>query len=161
MSEDISNKIDFFKDIFSNIGKKPVIVCLGNDLRNDDGIGPYIARNIKNNKFKIIDAGQVFENYIYDIINYRPTDIIIIDAAFFGGSTGDVSLIGEDKISCVKMVSTHALPLTHILDIIKAELNNVNIYIIGIQISNTGFGEDISDSVKKVGDDIINYINSI
>lgn len=161
MSKDGNNKIAFLKEIFSKLGNRAIIVCIGNDLRNDDGIGPYIAKNIKNDKFKIIDAGQVFENYIYEIIDYNPTDIIFIDAAFFGSSPGDLSLIDENSISSFKLVSTHSLPLTHLLDLIRCEIKDVNIHIIGIQVSNTDFGESISSEVKKTGDDIVNYINSL
>lgn len=161
MSENFNIKINILKEIFSNLGKRPIIVCVGNDLRNDDGIGPYIARNIKNDKFKIIDAGQIFENYIYEIIDYNPTDVVFIDAAFFGSSPGDLSLIDENNISSFKLLSTHSLPLTHLLDLIRFEIKDVKIHIIGIQVANIDFGENISSDVKKTGDDIINYINSL
>lgn len=162
MSKDGHDKIEPLKKVFSNIGERVLIVCIGNELRNDDGVGPYIARGIKNTKFKVIDAGDVLESYIYDIIDYKPSDIIIVDAAFFGGSVGDISIIKEEDISSVRMVSTHTLPLSHLINIIRSELNNeLNIKIIGIQVSDTSFGQNISDKVKKTADEIVDYINSV
>lgn len=150
--------------VFDNIklkGKRIVVVCLGNELRNDDGVGPYIAKRIKNDSVKIIDAGQSFENYIFDVINYSPTDLFIVDAAFFGGNTGEVSILDEKNLAVARMVSTHSLPLNLLLDMVRQEIHDINIIIVGIQVSNCDFGTDINTDVKKAADALIDYFNKI
>lgn len=142
-------------------GNKILVVFLGNEFRNDDGIGPYISKKINNPNIKVIDAGQTFENYIVDIVNYRPTDIVIVDAAFFGGKVGEIRILDEKKLSQIRMVSTHSIPINLILDIIKNDLPDVNVVILGIQVSDVGFGENISDDVKKTADTLINYFNNL
>jgi Ni,Fe-hydrogenase maturation factor len=47
---------------------RSVFVFIGNDLRADDGAGPYIAKNIYTNRVRIINADTVFEIYVEEII---------------------------------------------------------------------------------------------
>lgn len=141
--------------------QKTVIVCLGNEFRGDDGIGPYVAKNIKNNKFIVIDAGQILESYIQDIIDYKPKKLIIIDAAFFDGYIGEIRVVDERKISNYKMISTHSFPLTILLDIIRTDLKDIDIKIIGIQISNTDYKEGLTEEVKRSANLLIDLINTL
>lgn len=138
-----------------------VYVFIGNDLRKDDGAGIYIVNNIHNNKIKKINAGSVFENYINEIILLKPQRIVIFDAAFFGKKPGSVEILDEKNIKNYKMISTHTLPLNVFLDFIKEELKDVKIIIIGIQIKDAGFGEELSEEVKKSCDKIINFLNNL
>jgi len=136
-------------------------VFIGNELREDDGAGPYIARNIKNNKIKFIDAHSVFENYISDIIELKPKKIVIMDAAFFEGVAGEIKILDEKNLKSYKIISTHTLPLNTFLDYIRGELKDVNIIILGIQPKRVGYEEKISDEVKKTCDEVINYLNYV
>ncbi len=142
-------------------GNRIVGVFLGNEFRNDDGVGPYIAKKINNPKIKVINAEQTFENYIFDIIEFHPTDVIVVDAAFFGGRVGEIRILDEKKLSQVKMVSTHSLPLNLLIDMIRSEIADVNFIIIGIQISNVDYGEKISDDVRKSADVLVEFFNKI
>ena len=153
--------MDTIKKAFNFKGDRPLIVCLGNEFRNDDGVGPYIASRINNKGIPLINAGEVFENYLTEIINYRPTDIVIIDAALFGGSVGDVEILDEKKLATSKIISTHSLPVTALIDIIRADVKDVNITILGIQVYDTGFGQKISDEVRSSADAIVEFINNL
>lgn len=158
VGEDI---LDTIKKAFDFKGNRPIIVCLGNEFRNDDGIGPYIAKRIRNETIKVIDAGQVLENYITDIINYKPTDIILIDAGLFGAKVGEIKILDEKNLSHSKMLSTHSIPINTLLDFIRAELAGVNITLLAIQVSDIGFGENITKEVMIAGDIIIDYLNNL
>ncbi|MCX7641949.1 MAG: hydrogenase maturation protease [Elusimicrobiales bacterium] len=157
--DSLTNFSDFVTSLLK--GEKIVVVCLGNDLRSDDGIGPYIARKIKNDKFIVINAGQSFENHIYEIFKYEPSDLIIIDAAFFGQKVGEIALLNIEDISSVKMVSTHSIPINFLIEIIKNELPDINVIIFGIQVLDTSFGENIKKEVKEAGDFLVDLLNSL
>ncbi|MGC8867259.1 MAG: hydrogenase maturation protease [Elusimicrobiales bacterium] len=142
-------------------GDKPVIVCLGNEFRNDDGIGPYIAKKISNHRIKVINAEQSFENYVFDIVEYKPTDVIIVDGAFFGGEVGEIRILDERSLCEVRMLSTHSLPITLLIDMIRNDLPCVNFVIVGIQILDTGFGQSIDSRVKESAEIVITYFNNL
>lgn len=141
--------------------KNTLYVFIGNDLREDDGAGPYMAKKIKNDKIKIIDAGSVFENRVSEIIYLKPDKLVIIDAAFFGGKPGDIQILDEKKLKSYKMFSTHTLPLNIFLELIRDEIKNIEIVILGIQPKSMDYKEGISNEVKESCDNIVNYLNSI
>jgi len=138
---------------------KTVFVFIGNDLRADDGAGPYIAKNIRNNKIKVINAETLFENYVEEIIELKPDKIVIFDCAFFDGKPGEIRLLDEEKLVNYKMISTHSFPLNALINLIKSELKNVKVTIIGIQPAMVDYKEGLSQSVKKSADELINFIN--
>ncbi|GAB4033782.1 MAG: hydrogenase maturation peptidase HycI [Elusimicrobiota bacterium] len=140
---------------------KTVIVCLGSELRADDGLGPYVGENIKVKRegLKLINAFSVIENYVEDIINYSPEKLIVVDAAFFGGKPGEIKILPEENLSSCKMISTHSFPLEAILKIIKQDLPSLEIKILGVQPLDTGYSEGLSEPVKKAAQEIIKYFN--
>jgi hydrogenase 3 maturation protease len=142
---------------------KTVIVCIGNDLRADDGVGPYIASflKIKSKDIKIINAFSVIENYIDEIIKFSPNKLIIIDAAFFDGEVGEIRILDENKLSNYKIVSTHSFPLDSILKIIREDLPKLEITILAIQPQDIGYKEALSGKVKAAADEIIEFYNSL
>ncbi|MEF3281040.1 MAG: hydrogenase 3 maturation endopeptidase HyCI [Elusimicrobiota bacterium] len=141
---------------------KTILVGIGNDLRGDDGVGPYIANRLisKNNEnFKVINAGPVIENFVEEIINFAPSKLIIIDAAFFNGKGGQAMVLEEEKLSDHNIITTHSIPLTAILKIIREDLKSVKISIIGIQPEKIDFSEELTSNVKKTADEIVNFYN--
>lgn len=141
--------------------KNTLYVFIGNELREDDGAGPYIAKNIKNPELKIINAQSVFENHVSSIIDLKPDKLVIIDAAFFDGKDGEAKILDEKNLKSYKMFSTHTLPLNIFLDFIREELKNIDIVIVGIQAKTMDYKEGLSFEVKKTCDEIIKYFNSI
>ena len=43
-----------------------LVMCIGNEMNGDDGIGPYIAENFPDVKdFKVVNCETVPENFVY------------------------------------------------------------------------------------------------
>jgi len=143
--------------IFSKGRGKTLIVCVGNTLRRDDGVGCYIAAQLKSTpQVKIIDAGFSPENIIDEAIAFSPKRMIIIDAADFNGLPGEVRIIAEESIP-LNSVSTHAIPLNVITGIIKDSVN-CEVVFIGIQPEDVSLGEGICLAVKKTAEEIIRLL---
>ena len=131
-----------------------VIICVGNTLRSDDGVGPYIASHLKNTgKLIVFDAGYDPENFIGKAAETGPGRIIIIDAADFGGEAGEARIIGEEDIP-ESSLSTHAIPLKVVYHILKADTGS-EIKFIGIQPKEVSHGERLSPEVKAAADKMI------
>ena len=139
-----------------------MLMTLGNSLRGDDGVGPFIGENIncKAEDFKIINAYTTPENMVFPIVDFKPDKIIVVDAANFGGLPGEVRKIPPDKISKYSAISTHSFPLEVIFGIIledtKASLN-----IIGVQPKKMDYVEGLTIEVEKAALKIIDYYNKI
>ena len=133
-----------------------VILCIGNRYGGDDGVGPYIANNLKNqenNNFYIIDSGIIPENYTSVIKKLNPKNLIIIDAVEMNLKPGDIRIIKKEKIGLMH-ISTHNIPISLLINYLEKYIKNI--YFIGIQ-SKRMSGE-LSKEVKKSADLLINYL---
>ena len=146
---------EYLKKRLAN-ANKVVICCIGNELRGDDGVGPYIAQMLKEkipsekqDRIIIFNCGEVPESFSGKIIEKKPTHIILIDAATIGEAPGSVGIIEPEDLTGLS-ISTHSLPLNIFASYLKEQLeNNVDIFGIGIQPKKINFSEGLSSEVKR------------
>lgn len=135
-----------------------IIITVGNTLRADDGVGPYIGPLIiATDQVKIINAGYNPENIIEEAIALQPVKIIIIDAADFQGVPGEARVISQEHIPEASL-STHAVPLKVIYHLLVHN-TGAQAVMIGIQPQSLEHKEELSPEVKATADEIIKYIN--
>lgn len=143
-------------------GETLLIITMGNKLREDDGVGPYIAEHVTltNPNIKLVNVGDRVENIIEEIELNHPNKVILIDATDFGGQVGEIRLIPAELLP-EKGVSTHSFPLKAILAYLKEEFESIEVKIIGIQVKSTGYNEGINREVLDSANLLIKYINSL
>lgn len=148
---------------FLNDYSKLVIMCIGNDIRGDDGVGQYIAESLKhsinNDKVDIINAKTVPENFTGKIRKEDPTHILIIDAVIMDEEPGEIKLIKKENVSSVS-ISTHSMSLSYLVKYLELE-KPYNILFIGIQPENMGLTDRLTDTCRKSADNLINILNNI
>ena len=145
------------REIFQTSSKPSLIITAGNSFRNDDGVGPYIASQIKSFKgVQVMDAGNTPENIIDEVIELHPVHIIIIDAADFSGTPGETRLIPEENVSETSL-STHRIPMTVISKLIQDSIDCKTTFV-GIQPKTVTMGEGLSSEVKTSADEIVRVI---
>ena len=150
---------DLQQSLFDLDGQSTIYITLGNPLRSDDGVGPYITRKTSDGSdICIRDAGERPERALDWAMELRPDTIIFIDAADFGGVPGEIRRLarGELKERCF---STHRLPLAAIIDWINRE-TGAECHCIGIQLSSASPGEELSAPVHRSADRIVRWLLS-
>lgn len=156
----LENCIETLKKILKDSEK--IVVCgVGNELKSDDRIGILIAEELKNKinseKISVFICGSAPEGFSGKILKEKPSHLVIIDAARFNGNPGDIGLFKPDEIEGI-ITSTHTLPLSLMCKYLFSELQgDIEIIIIGIQIENLEFGEEISPKVLKAKDKILRF----
>lgn len=70
-----------------------LVLAIGSELRSDDAVGMYIADellkyNHDNAKLCVIKGATAPENFTGEIKKYKPSDMIVIDAADTGKEPG-------------------------------------------------------------------------
>ena len=138
-----------------------LIITVGNPLRSDDGVGPYIAKNCLRLKpgLVLLDAGDKPENIIDEAVRQLPKKAVIIDAAIFGGQVGEARLIANDQIPQTTL-STHTFPLPVIAKMVEED-TKAKVLFIGIQPAKIDLGEGLTEPVKKTADEIIKLITEV
>ena len=142
------------KNLLSQNDKRILFVGIGNVLKQDDGVGVYISRNIKVTKHIFSLTVEVsIENYIGKINSLNPDILVLIDCADLKQVPGASRLLPLDEIQDMTF-NTHNISLKRLSDFFK-----VPTFILGIQPEKVDFGENISYIVKKVANSIIHLIN--
>ncbi len=137
-----------------------LVITVGNLLRSDDGVGPYIAAQAKKpkNGIIILDAGERPEDILWKAIEVRPERVVIIDAADFGGEPGEVRVIPEEFMS-ENPISTHRFPL-RVISRLVTEDTGARVDFICIQPESVGFGEGLSDTVRSSAEEIVTMLSA-
>ncbi len=149
--------------IFAEEYSKIIFLCIGNDMRGDDGVGPLIAKNlvklfINQPELLVINTGTVPENYTGLIRKEKPSHIIFVDAVEMKMNPGSIKLVKYDKIADYN-ISTHAMPLSFMIKYLKS-FTDAKILLIGIQPKNMEMSNTISEEVKTSIEKLTRIINN-
>ena len=135
-----------------------LIITVGNVLRGDDGIGPYIATQVSNPKrgLRILDAADRPEDCLDAAASLHPAKTVVIDAADFGGEPGEARIVPQELIP-ETTISTHTFPLKIITRMIEEETGST-VFFLGIQPQDMNFGQGLSDPVRNTADAIVRVL---
>ena len=146
---------------FTQDHKKIIFLCIGNDMRGDDALGPLIAENlaelfIEQQELMVINAETVPENYTGLIRKEIPSHIIFIDAVEMKMNPGHIRLVQSDEIADYS-ISTHAMPLSFMIKYLKS-FTDASMLLIGIQPKNMEMPNTISEEVKNSVEELTEII---
>lgn len=135
---------------------KYLLMCIGNREGGDDSVGPYIADILKKeylNEIKVIDAGTIPENYTGKVKQYKPENLVIIDAIDMNLKPAEIRIVPKEKIG-VMHISTHGIPLSVLINYLEKFVKNI--FLVGIQPEK--MSGQISKSVLESANKIIENI---
>ncbi|MFX1294350.1 MAG: hydrogenase maturation protease [Promethearchaeota archaeon] len=124
----------------------------GNYLRADDFLGVTIIQNLKeqlkNDSILLLEAETAANEFFPTILEWKPTHLIIIDAADFKAEPGTFNLIKREKMVTYTLTS-HKRALTLLIDLTKHYFPDLKFIIIGIQPETIDFKIGLSHSIKE------------
>lgn len=156
-TNDIENNL---KNWLSN-AQRVVIAGIGNPLRKDDFVGVEIVRNLQNKVSRsvyLIECETVPESFIEPITEFKPTHILIIDAAMLNLKPGSSKLIEPSKMVEQTAISTHALPLRIFCDYL-ARTTSAKIALLVVQPKDTSFGEGLTKELKNTARRLVDFLS--
>ncbi|WP_407431099.1 hydrogenase maturation peptidase HycI [Methanobrevibacter sp.] len=156
--------------------EKLIIVGIGNELKYDDGVGPYIISRLSklnlNENILLINAQTVPENFTGKIRKENPSHIILVDACLMGLSPGDYKIVDKDDFANIG-ISTHSMSLSYFVKF----LNHDNILFIGIEPKSLDlidqdslgvlnadlmdFNGELTENIQKSADEIIELLGEL
>ena len=135
--------------------QKLAVLGIGNPLRGDDAIGVEILKRLKGRvprNVALFDCEMVPENFLSEIERFRPTHVLMIDAAQLDLEPGEARLIPTEKITGVAL-STHTLPLSLTAEILRGDIG-ARVVLLGVKPERTEFGEGLSPRLQKASEEI-------
>ena len=152
------NSDQFLKNLLHGT-KRLVILGVGSRHKADDAAGVMISeylwekfRDYNCRNLKIIIGETAPENYTSEIKKFKPDHLIVIDATDLKGEPGSLMLIDPQTI-CGVSFSSHMLPLNIMLGYIQKE-TDCKITILGIQVADVTYGNQVTDAISKAIDEI-------
>lgn len=128
--------------------RRVAVLGVGSELRGDDAAGVLVVRALRHRvheapfrrlEFEGFEGANAPENLTGFISSFKPTHIVVVDAAEIGASAGEYREIAAGEIAETDF-STHTLPLQVIMDYLQQATGAV-ITLLGIQPASLRFGE--------------------
>ena len=138
------------KDWFSG-AEKVVVAGIGNPFRRDDFVGVKIVRSMKgkvSNHVYLIEAETIPESYMQQIVAFKPSHILLVDAGIINKPPGTAQLADPTQLIRKTSISTHTLPLRIFCDYLT-QTTAAKIALLIIQPADASFGEGLTPKLKQ------------
>jgi len=123
-----------------------VVMGIGNRERADDAAGSLVARQIAPAPgVCVIDAQDVPEDYVAQVVSRQPDTIVLIDSMDLGSAPGSIAFLDRDQIAAY-WPSTHRVPLSLLMSVLERE-THAHIFAIAIQPAHMELLSPMSDAV--------------
>ena len=131
--------------------RRVVVAGIGNPLRRDDYVGVWIVRKLRNrvsSSVYLLECETVPESFLDPIVRFRPTHILLIDAAILGLEPGSARLIEPHQVVGPPPISTHTLPLTLFCEYV-VRLTGARVALLAIQPKDSSLGEGLTPELEE------------
>ena len=150
---------DFLTDF-----EKLIVLGVGNELKSDDGVGPFIIKRltdeaIENDRIMFIDAETVPENFTGKIRKENPSHVIIVDACLMGCQPGDIKIVDKDDFAEIG-ISTHSMSLAYFVKYLEKD-TDFKVIFVGIEPETMDWGENPTSNVEKTALEFIKTLKGI
>jgi hydrogenase 3 maturation protease len=143
-----------------------LVLGVGNPLKGDDGVGPYVAERLAtahgaglaaplSGAVQAIDCGTTPENYTSVVRRLRPDVLVIVDAAEMGIGVGEFRIIPPDRVGTLGL-STHSMPLSLFMSYVDGLASRV--VLVGVQPRGMVFGTGPSAEITAAGEALVSVL---
>jgi len=146
------------------LSNNAAVIGLGNSLRRDDGIGVVVLESLfndyKQSDIDYLNFGIASFDLIHRLENYNT--VLLIDGIDAGLAAGELKIFSLDEASFLQKdgaVSSHELNLKDIFRLTGGLGIKAKIYVAGIQVQDTGFGESLTQPLKDKLPQLAKQIN--
>jgi hydrogenase 3 maturation protease len=130
--------------------KKKLALCVGNGMMGDDGAGVLLAQMLTEAPlpdWNVLNGGSAPENILHCVRDLAPERVLVVDAADMDLPPGSVRRIRDDRLDDPFLLTTHTLPLTFLIESLRAFVPQVE--LLGVQPGTVAFGYPMSQAVKE------------
>jgi hydrogenase 3 maturation protease len=135
---------------------KVVVAGIGNPIRRDDFVGVKIVQDLKGKVPKnvhLIECETVPESFMQEIVDLKPSHVLLIDAAVLGLKPGETRLVFPEQVTDFPAITTHMLSLRIFCEYIT-KMTEAKIALLLVEPENTEFGEGLTPEVQKTAEKI-------
>lgn len=137
---------------------------MGSELRGDDAVAMRVASLLgeyrpRRTLFELFVGGTAPENATGPMRRFRPSHLLVLDAADLGQPPGTIELLERSRLSGISFC-THALPLSVIIDYVLASCAGSQAIVVGIQPGHLTMDRPMSPEVVAAADAVATTIRA-
>ena len=162
MTKDEYNIQDALKKWFAD-PERVVVAGIGNPIRRDDFVGVKIVQDLTgkvSDKVHLFECETVPESFMEEIVDLKPSHVLLIDAAVLGLKPGETRLVFPEQVADFPAITTHVLPLRIFCEYI-ANMTKAKIALLLIEPKNTEFGEGLTLDVQAAAEESVNILRKL
>ncbi len=131
--------------------ERVVVAGVGNPIRMDDFVGVKVVQGLQgkvSGRVMLIECETVPESFTQQIVDFKPTHVLLIDAALLELKPGEATLVGPEKLTTFPAYLTHMLPLRLFCEYLTRTVGP-RIALLLVQPERADFGEGLSAAVAS------------
>jgi len=133
---------------------------MGNPCRGDDAAGSRVAQRVRERPgVRVIDAQDVPENFLGQVVQRRPDTVLFVDAVDLGSEPGSMALLDAKKMAAYSP-ATHRVPVSLLASCLEQE-TRARIFMLAIQPQHSAFLEPMSEGVTAAADALARMLNEV
>jgi hydrogenase 3 maturation protease len=155
LAKDEYNIQDALEEWFAG-ADKVVVAGIGNPIRRDDFVGVKIVQDLQGKVPKnvcLIECETVPESFMQDIVDFKSSHVLLVDAAILGLKPGETRLVLPEQIMDFPAITTHVLPLRIFCEYVT-KMAEAKIALLLIEPEDTEFGEGLTAPVEAAAEKI-------
>ncbi len=136
--------------------ERVAVAGIGNPIRRDDFLGVKIVQDLKgkaSDKISLLECETVPESSMQEIVDLKPSHVLLIDAAVLGLKPGEARLVFPEQVTTFSAFTTHLLPLRIFCEYVT-KMTEAKIALLLIEPANTEFGEGLTPIVEATAEKI-------
>jgi hydrogenase 3 maturation protease len=136
--------------------ERVVVAGIGNPIRRDDFVGVKVVQDLQGKvpeNVHLIECETVPESFMQEIVDLKPSHVLLIDAAVLRLKPGETRLVFPEQVTNFPAITTHMLPLRIFCEYIT-KMTESKIALLLVEPENTEFGEDLTPEVQKAAEKI-------
>lgn len=144
MSSDLTSCLKAFLSASTRVG----VLGVGSEDRGDDGVGVKVVSLVKtavrgSRWVGVFQGHTAPENLTGEIREFRPSHLLVVDAARLGVEPGEAAFLSEGQLGGAPL-ATHTLPLGVMFSYLRETLPGLRVGVVGIQAGDTSYGKPMS-----------------
>jgi hydrogenase 3 maturation protease len=146
---------DALEKWFADAGRV-MVAGIGNPIRRDDFVGVKIVQDLTgkvSDKVTLLECETVPESFMQEIVDLKPSHVLLVDAAFLGLKPGETRLVFPEHVTDFPAITTHMLPLRIFCEYIT-KMTEAKIALLLIEPENTEFGEGLMPTAQAAAEKI-------
>jgi len=144
----------------ARLSGRVVVIGVGNPWRGDDGAGCRVAKRLAaGGLVHAVDAGDIPESFLGDIISARPDRAVFVDAVDLGAPAGSAALIDRGQLRHY-MPTTHHAPLSMLMELV-AVATEADVFLVAIQPQRFDLHESMTIEVTRAADQVAAMIELV